>query len=254
MAFKMKGFPMQKGTTVYKSALKHNAEQLQRAQERDAKFKHDESTHDHPDDKEIWYKSKTVKKPGGGTETKQEGEVLGKTGKEGSKTCPAGFHMVDGKCIKDEPTRKSDFDFKKECYDKNGKRVRNNPKCKWADETETDVVTTEGTKEVPDKPLSRESSTPPETKKPPTGCVEPEGGCPGKKSFWDQELCKCRKPKIGKLKRKPKGKIGKTLQKAGKTIKRWFKRNDACDGAYSDASGNCLSPEAAARARKEDMA
>ena len=270
MAFKMKGSPLHYGTSSHKSALKHNEAELKRAQSnRGADWKHDESDHDH-EGSSIWDKSKT-EDTATGTKTSQKGRKLG----EDSTECEKGFHKnKDGQCIKDEATGESDFDFKKTCYEKDGvTRVRNNPKCKWADETEGKEVDTS----TEDEPLSRESTD--DKKK--DECVKPpkpEGGskstthnwvwneekckwkqeyerekkcrdaeererkCIGKKRHWSPVTCQCERRSGGGGRRK---KADGPVRKVVRGLKRLFSRAcKTCDcGAYADAGSEAKMPE-----------
>jgi hypothetical protein len=272
MAFKMKGSPLHYGTSSHKSALKHNSDELAREKKNNgADWNHDESNHDHKDG-EIYDPKVTTTNKDGSTKSTQD---VRKTGLD-STECEKGFHKnKDGKCIKDESTGESDFDFKKTCYEKDGvTRVRNNPKCKWADETEGKEVD----KSTDDSKRVITSETPAEKEK---GCVKPpkpEGGsrstthnwvwneekckwkqeyekekkcrdadkkekaCIGAKRHWSAVTCKC-------VRRRGGGGTGKKtdgpVRKAFRGLKRLFSRAcKTCDcDAYADAGSEAKMPE-----------
>ena len=222
MAFKMKGSPLHYGTSSHKSALKHNEAELKRAQSnRGADWKHDESDHDH-EGSSIWDKSKT-EDTATGTKTSQKGRKLG----EDSTECEKGFHKnKDGQCIKDEATGESDFDFKKTCYEKDGvTRVRNNPKCKWADETEGKEVDTS----TEDEKKCRDAD-------------KKEKACIGAKRHWSPATCQCERRRGGGGRRK---KADGPVRKVVRGLKRLFSRAcKTCDcGAYADAGSEAKMPE-----------
>jgi len=272
MAFKMKGTPLHYGTSSYKSALKHNEAELKRAQSnRGADWKHNESDHEHKG-KEIFDPAVTEKTKTG-TKTTQNVRSLGADSTE----CEKGFHKnKDGKCIKDDPTGKSNFDFKKTCHDADGNRLRTDPRCKWADETEGKEVD----KSTPDSKRVIKSETTEDKKK---ECVKPpkpednnrsvtrnwvwneedckwkqeyekekkcrdadkkEKACIGNKRTWSAAACKCVSRRGGGGGKKGGG-VGKVLNAVGGAIKKLFSKacsNCACD-AYADAGSGTKMPE-----------
>ena len=280
MAFKMKGTPLHYGTSSHKSALKHNSDELTRAQKNNgADWKHDESNHDH-EGSSIWDKSKT-EDTDTGTKTTQSGRKLGTTGETKCTTKGYKWNPTTKKCEKiekDTPVPKSQQACSDEYIKANGPDACRKYKEHLKKTQETKNSSTD------DEPLSRESTTTNDIEK---GCVKTE--CkPDTEVYaytWNQEQCKCirtkkdpnqdcidREEKIKKCKgknrrwssseckciftgtglkrgaRKVVGgikKVGRGVKKVGKALGRLFsKACPSCDcAAYADSGSETKMPE-----------